>query len=203
MFNSIQNKILSETVIFVKDYMKKYDESHDFNHVLRVKNIATKIAIEEKMSVDDIFEIQLGALTHDLDDHKYNKIFNAQETLLKKFFETKINDVILKNVIEIACNVSLSKEISQRENGIIKICKKLHCVQDADRIDSLGAIGVSRYFIYGIKNNQSKLNDIMINMENRTKKLIGLIKTESGKNIAMKKYLVIDSFIQDYKESII
>ena len=202
MFSSYQYKIIKETIGFVKDFMKDYDESHNFAHVIRVKDQATLIAISEELSIDDIFEVQLGALTHDINDHKYNQNIFAQEEILKDFFKDKLTDEILRNVIKIACNVSLSKETALKTNNICINCKKLDCVRDADRIDSLGSIGITRYFTYGIKKNNSTIEEIINNLEMRTNILIKHIKTNLGKKIAEKKINLINSFIEDYRSSI-
>ncbi len=197
MFTEIQNKIIQDTEILVKDFMKNYDDSHNFEHVLRVKILATKIAESQNLTNDEIFEIQLGALTHDIHDHKYTQDLYAQETILTEFFENKLNKNILKNVIQIACNVSLSKETALKHNNIYIQCHKLDCVRDADRIDSLGSIGITRYFVYGIKTNKN-IHDIMINMKRRTEILISSIKTELGKQLAHEKYQIIKLFLDDY-----
>lgn len=202
MFSSYQYKIIKETTDFVKEFMKDYDESHNFAHVIRVKDQATLIAISENLSIDDIFEVQLGALTHDINDHKYNQDIFAQEEILKEFFKDKLTDEILKNVIKIACNVSLSKETSLKSNNIDINCKKLDCVRDADRLDSLGSIGITRYFIYGIKKNNSNVEEIIINLETRTNILMKHIKTNLGNKIAEKKHKLINDFIDDYRSSI-
>jgi len=198
MFTIDKEQIIHETERFVENIMKDYDESHDFNHVKRVKNIATQIALNEKLSIDDVFEIQLGALTHDINDHKYTQDLDAQEKILREFFHNKVDNIILNNIVNIACNVSLSKEISQKDKGIIINCKKLHCVQDADRIESLGAVGITRYFLYGMKNNNSSITNIVENMEHRTSNLMSLIKTNMGKELAQKKYKIVKIFIEDF-----
>lgn len=201
MFTIDKEQIINETERFVENIMKKYDESHDYNHVIRVKNIATEIALTENMNFDDIFEVQLGALTHDINDHKYSNDIEAQEKILREFFNNKIDKNIIDSVVNIACNVSLSKEISQKEKGIVINCKKLHCVQDADRIESLGAVGITRYFLYGSRGeNKKSMKDIVKNMEERTSKLMSLIKTKKGMEIAVSKYNIMKIFIDDYKK---
>ncbi len=198
MFSKEQIKIIEETTEFVKEYIKNYDESHNFEHVIRVKNLATKIAISENLNPNEIFEVQLGALTHDINDHKYTKDIYAQELILEDFFKNKLNEDVIRNVINIACNVSLSKEVTLKHNNIIIESKKLDCVRDADRIDSLGSIGITRYFIYGIKKTNSTIKEIIDNIENRTNILIKHIKTNLGKEIAEKKIKIIRDFIEDY-----
>ena len=74
------------------DYMKNYDDSHSFEHVLRVKHMATKIGLSENLDENQIFIIQLGALTHDINDSKYNNGENTQEDILRIFFNNLIKD---------------------------------------------------------------------------------------------------------------
>lgn len=202
MLSLKQMCILSITEQFVSGFMNSYDWSHDFHHVSRVKDIATKIAISENLSKNDIFEVQLGALLHDVNDSKYKTSLMTQEDIIQKLYEGKMNQTIINNVISIACNISLSKEMNKPllRNDDAK-CIKLQCVQDADRIESLGAIGIARYMKYGITQKNSELVDIMENMEWRTKHLIERINTPYGKRIATEKYNLIKMFIEDYRKS--
>lgn len=200
-YTTEQQSTIKATEEFVKHFMKDYDDSHDFAHVCRVRNCALKIANAEGITGKDIFEIELGALTHDIHDHKYTCDLFAQETILIDFFTDKLDINTMANVIKIACNVSLSKETAQEHNNTIINCKKLHCVQDADRIDSLGAIGLTRYFSYGIKNNNSTIVDIVNNIDKRTSILMKHIKTNCGKTIAADKYKLIRQFLDDFKTS--
>jgi uncharacterized protein len=108
-----------------------------------------------------------------------------------------VNSVI-ENIVNIACNVSLSIELSNNNYERRKDCIELDCVRDADRIDSLGSIGISRYFMYGIVKNKSNISDIINNIENRTNIIMNKIKTNMGRNISYEKYKVIQIFIEDY-----
>jgi uncharacterized protein len=181
-------EIIILTEDFAKDYMKKYDDSHSFDHAMRVKNIATTLAISENLNEEQIFIIQLAALTHDINDSKYsNNNEDTQENVLRGFFNNLIDDKsILENIIDIACNVSLSHELAKPSSSYKSI--ELDCVRDADRIDSLGAIGISRYFTYGIVNKQSNISSIIDNIENRTNILMNNINTDMVKKISTDKY---------------
>jgi uncharacterized protein len=76
--DNIYLDLINETELWVKEQMKDYDCSHDFEHVLRVKNMAIKIAKKEKINNNEIFKIIMGALMHDVADSKYSKIENEQ-----------------------------------------------------------------------------------------------------------------------------
>ena len=196
-------EIIILTEDFAKDYMKKYDDSHSFEHAMRVKNMATTLAISENLNEEQIFIIQLAALTHDINDSKYsNNNDDTQENVLRDFFNNLIDDKsILENIIEIACNVSLSLELTKTSSSPKSI--ELDCVRDADRIDSLGAIGISRYFTYGIVNKQSNISSIIDNIENRTNILMNNINTDMGKKISTDKYRIIRMFIEDYRNTML
>ena len=194
-------EIIILTEDFAKDYMKKYDDSHSFEHAMRVKNMATTLAISENLNEEQIFIIQLAALTHDINDSKYsNNNEDTQENVLRGFFNNLIDDKsILENIIDIACNVSLSHELAKPSSSYKSI--ELDCVRDADRIDSLGAIGISRYFTYGIVNKQSNISSIIDNIENRTNIMMNNINTDMGKKISTDKYRIIRMFIEDYRDT--
>lgn len=200
------NLIIEDTDTFISKYMKNYDCSHNYNHAIRVKNTASLIAKNDFNNIlneIDNFEIIISALMHDIGDHKYEKQINEQEIVIKDFLESKIDKNILNNILFIVKNVSLSNELNNTfQIQDEKLLIKLNCVRDADRIDSLGSIGISRYFIYGIRKNNSDMNTIFENIENRTNILIKRIKTEYGKKIAKKKYELIIEFLNDYKNSI-
>lgn len=201
---SLSNEeIIILTEDFAKDYMKKYDDSHSFEHAMRVKNMATTLAISENLNEEQIFIIQLAALTHDINDSKYsNNNDDTQENVLRGFFDNLIDDKsILENIIDIACNVSLSLELAKTSSSPKSI--ELDCVRDADRIDSLGAIGISRYFTYGIVNKQSNISSIIDNIENRTNILMNNINTDMGKKISTDKYRIIRMFIEDYRNTML
>ena len=205
------DEIIILTEDFAKDYMKNYDDSHSFEHAMRVKNMATTLAISENLSEEQIFIIQLAALTHDINDSKYsNNNEDTQENILRTFFNNLIDDRDkLENIIRIACNVSLSVELANTNNDTKHSHSpsyksiELDCVRDADRIDSLGAIGISRYFTFGIVKKQSNISNIIENIENRTNILMNNINTDMGKKISREKYRIIRLFIDDYRNTML
>jgi len=189
--------IINETEEFVKNYMKSYDESHDYNHIIRVKKLALKIAKKEKLDELSKFKVIIASLCHDIGDNKYTSDNNEQRRILTNFFKDKLNDEMIEEIIYITTYTSLSKEMANY-NKIDDNNKILKCVQDSDRIDSLGSIGISRYFIYGIRKRNSNLNEIINNIKNRTKLIKKHIKTDYGKKLAKRKYKIIKKFLKDY-----
>lgn len=190
--------IIKKTEKFVKKIMKNYDCSHDFNHVIRVKNNAIKIADNEKVNEETKYKIILCSLLHDVADSKYSNEEDEQQNVIQTFLKNKLPPNIIDEIIYVTKYTSLSKEILNLDkidnNNII-----LKCVQDADRIDSLGSNGISRYFAYGfLKKGTNNIKEIIKNIKKRTNILIKFIKTKLGKKIAKKKYNLIKKFINDY-----
>jgi uncharacterized protein len=175
------------------------DISHDYNHILLVIKIALDIANKEGITnPNDLFHIEMGSLLHDIGDSKYtNGEIQAViiDNFLKKMKGLHIQDK--KEIIYISSNISLSKDIDvEKFNNQLK----LNIVQDADRINSLGAIGIMRYLSYNIKKAKEPSFETTIeNMKTRTKKVMKFIRTKSGKLIAKKHVKIINDFIKNYE----
>lgn len=197
--------VVNKTELFTKEIMDNYDESHNFSHALRVKCLATKIAISENLNDTEIFEVILASLVHDICDNKYANGEN-QETKLRGFFVNILDTYTTNKVVYLACNISLSKEIEIKNANTkyvdYSLNKQLDCIRDADRIESLGSIGISRYFTYGIINRNNNIDTIIKNIEYRATILMQHIKTEMGKKISQDKYKIIKMFIEDYYTTI-
>lgn len=192
--------IIKKTRRFVKQYMVDLNDiSHDYNHINLVIKLARQIAKKEGITKErDLFHIIMGGLLHDVGDSKYTII--KQSTIifnyLKKFYNLSNYDK--REIIKISSNVSLSKDT---DNNYNKKNLKLYIVQDADRINSLGSIGIMRYTAYNIINSSKpSFDDIIGNMITRTKKIKQFIKTKSGKELAKKHFRLINYFINNYKK---
>ncbi|KAK9711579.1 hypothetical protein K7432_007744 [Basidiobolus ranarum] len=140
---------------FVKVYMSKYDPSHDWEHVNRVRNIALKIAT----SIDgdlDLQVVEISALLHDFNDTKYqesSEAFNVSEYLTSLGYPLEMSTLVHK----IVQTVSYRKELAYKDLGEIdhwrENCLELHIVQDADKLEAMGAFGIMRCAAYsGVKN---------------------------------------------------
>ena len=190
--------IIKKTRQFVKNYMTNlHDISHDYNHINLVVKVARQIAKKEGIKKErDLFHIIMGALLHDIGDSKYTKINQSViiNNYLKRFCQLSNYDK--REIIKISAYVSLSKDISHDYN---KKKLKLYIVQDADRINSLGSIGIMRYIAYNINNSiKPSFNEIITNMTKRTNKIKSFIKTKTGQQLAQKQFKLISYFINNY-----
>ena len=192
--------IISKTKIFIKDYMTSLNDiSHDYNHIILVVKLAIKIAKKEGFYKQrDLFHIIMGALLHDYGDSKYSN--ESQSKLIKDYLKRfKLLKAYDKNeIIRLASNISLSKDNNHNNH---KRQLKLYIIQDADRINSLGAIGIMRYISFNLNNKKEpSFDEIIRNMNSRTIKIKNFIKTKTGIKIANSdgNFKLIDDFIKNY-----
>lgn len=138
-----QSKIL-KTATFAKEFFKGDFSGHDWWHTFRVWNLAKNIAKKEKA---DTFVVEMSALLHDVADEKLNN-GDAKAGEQKVIKWLKSLDVDDKNITEI-CNVikSVSFKGAKTKNSAETI--EAMIVQDADRLDAIGAIGIARAFAFG------------------------------------------------------
>ena len=155
--------IVEETIAFVKETLQGAEGGHDWFHIQRVFRNSLLIAKDEKDI--DILVVSLGALLHDIADAKFH---DGDETiapkLAKEFLDSLgVDKAITKHVVQIIDNISFKKTL---EKGGVKFSsKELDIIQDADRLDAIGAIGIARTFNYGgFKNREIYNPDIAPNL---------------------------------------
>ena len=155
--------IVEETIAFVKETLQGAEGGHDWFHIQRVFRNSLLIAKDEKDI--DILVVSLGALLHDIADAKFH---DGDETigpkLAKEFLDSLgVDKAITKHVVQIIDNISFKKTL---EKGGVKFSsKELDIIQDADRLDAIGAIGIARTFNYGgFKNREIYNPDIPPNL---------------------------------------
>ena len=209
-----KDKIISIVQDFVKKAMQNEQSGHDWWHIKRVCNIAKKI---NKREQKDEFKILMIALLHDIYD---NKIFegNSKNALIKLFKDLKINDSIEEKEIESIIHDILHIGFKGGFN-LIELSPEGQIVQDADRIDGMGAIGIARTFTYGGRIGRIIYNpDVGIikinsedeyrNLERHTinhfyEKLLNLkdtMNTTEGRCIAMQRHKYMEDFLREFFE---
>lgn len=144
---------IKQTVEFVKLTLKDAEAGHDWWHILRVWNNAKLIGQSEKA---DMLVVELAALLHDIADSKFH---NGNEELgpqiARNFLQSiGVNESVIDHVEQIIRNISFKSSL-----GKVRFSSaELNIVQDADRLDAIGAIGIARAFTYGGYKNREMYN---------------------------------------------
>jgi len=205
-------QIISNTVAFVKSTLENAEGGHDWFHILRVWNNSKLIVNNENV---DEFIVELGALLHDIADSKFH---NGDETVgpkvAREFLENQqVEETIIQHIENIISNISYKGgNFEQKFTS-----PELDVIQDADRLDAIGAIGIARCFNYGgFKNRtlynpeiQPKLNQTKEEYKNNAaptinhfyEKLLLLkdkMNTVSGKKIAEERHQYMETFLQQF-----
>ncbi|TCS79409.1 HD domain-containing protein [Tepidibacillus fermentans] len=199
----------------VKEYIKKHmmDESsgHDYWHVMRVYHNAQLLMREEKANVNANV-VQLAALLHDIGDYKITGSDDTQIGIPKAILEElNVDSNIIKQVLQIIGEISFhqqTEKLSSLESQI---------VQDADRLDAIGAIGIARAFAYGGAKGRQIWNpeeppklkmskeEYMRNKGNSInhfyEKLLLLkdrMNTDAGKKIAKERHRFMEIYLEQF-----
>lgn len=139
-------EIIEKAKAFVKEKFENEFSGHDYFHTLRVLNMATRIAVSEGANVT---VVQLAALLHDVDDRKISPETYTTQANARGFLTSNCVDA---DMVEEICQII--REISFGSSETPPRSKEGKCVQDADRLDAIGAIGIARAFAYGGNHNR-------------------------------------------------
>jgi uncharacterized protein len=204
--------LIETTIQFVKATLAQAEGGHDWFHIERVYKNAVLIAASENC---DLEIVQLGALLHDIADSKFH---NGDESIgprtARTFLESeKVAPATIDHVIAIIENISFKGGKVERQFSSIE----LDIVQDADRLDAIGAIGIARTFNYGGFKNRALYNpeiapnltmtkDEYKNNEAPTvnhfyEKLLLLkdkMNTTTGKQIAQDRHRYMEDFLEQF-----
>lgn len=205
-------ELIRKTINLVKEKLEGTESGHDWFHIERVWKLSLKI--HEKEGGDKLI-IELAALLHDIADPKFH---NGDETLASKIVrnfltEQNLDPSVMEKVIFIIENMSFKNRNDAPEN----LPLELKIVQDADRLDAIGAIGIARTFNFGgYKNNLMYHPDIKPKL-NQTKEeykksngttinhfyeklllLKDLLNTDTAKNIADHRHQFMLQFLEEF-----
>ena len=176
----------------------KFDSSHDFEHVKRVVKNALFILEKEKANLNlNTFTVIAGALLHDVEDKKY--VSSSEAGPIRKFLlERGLSDNDAGSMQLLVDGVSWSSEMKdpERVEQLIKDIPELAIVQDADRLDAIGAIGIGRAFAFGAaKVNRGLDQTIMHIYPEKLYKLERTMKTKTGKVMAAERTRRLHEFV--------
>jgi uncharacterized protein len=209
------NEIIEHTILFVKKTLKNAEAGHDWFHIERVWKNTLKISAVESC---DQFVVEMAALLHDIADSKFH---NGDEELgpqraLGFLDNFSIETEIKNHIVNIIRNISFKGGHKHSDFNSIE----LQIVQDADRLDAIGAIGIARAFNYGGFKNRALYDPEIKPDLNLTKEayknssaptinhfyeklllLKDLMNTESGKKLAAERHRFMEEFLEQfYKE---
>jgi len=207
------NQLIEATKTFVKTSLAHAEGGHDWFHVLRVYNNSLLIAKDEQV---DMIIVALGSLLHDIADSKFH---DGDETVGPKIarqflFKHNVDSLVIEHVISIIENISFNKSLDDDEKFQ---SQELDVIQDADRLDAIGAIGIARCFNYGGFKNRALYNpDIKPNLNmskeeykkstaptiNHFYEKLLLLKdrmnTKTGKRIAKERHDYMKQFLNQF-----
>ncbi|GAB3195654.1 uncharacterized protein ABID22_001559 [Pontibacter aydingkolensis] len=146
--------IIHETAAYVKQLLSGEGSGHDWWHIFRVWKNAQSIAREEQGA--NLFIVELAALLHDIGDHKFH---NGDETVGPRMAREWLEKCTLPaSDIQHVCTII--QELSFKGAGTSSAMQSIEgrIVQDADRLDAIGAIGIARTFAYGGHKNRELYN---------------------------------------------
>lgn len=213
----VNQDLIEATKTFVRKELASAEGGHDWFHTLRVYN--NSLLISKSEDVNELV-VALGALLHDIADSKfYNGDDTVGPTKARAFlFKENVDSLVIEHVVSIIKNISFSSNI-EKSTAFNSI--ELQVVQDADRLDALGAIGIARTFNYGGFKNRAIYNPGIKPNLNMTKaeykastaptinhfyeKLLLLkdtMNTKTGKRIAKKRHDYMVSFLEQFFEEV-
>lgn len=206
------SQIIESTKSFVKEQLKDAEGGHDWFHILRVFNNAQLISKNEP--VDELV-VALGALLHDIADSKFH---GGDETvgpaMARKFlFKHDVDSIAIEHVVKIIANISFKGGNETQEFR----SPELDVIQDADRLDAIGAIGIARCFNYGGFKNRTIFDPAILPNMTMTKdeykasksptinhfyeKLLLLkdkMNTKTGRRIATARHIYMEQYLEQF-----
>ncbi|MEP0266795.1 HD domain-containing protein [Dokdonia sp.] len=205
-------QLIENTIVFVKNTLANAEGGHDWFHIERVYKNAIQIAQGENVN---LLIVSLGALLHDIADSKF---FNGDETIAPRMaseflLSLDADSAVIEHVVQIIKNISF------KGGNKVQAFKSLELdvVQDADRLDALGAIGIARTFNYGGFKNRKLYDPSIVPKLDMTpeeykastaptinhfyEKLLLLkdkMNTKTGRAIAEKRHQYMEAFLKQF-----
>ncbi len=212
----LDSVLIENTIAFVQQSLKHAEGGHDWWHIHRVYFNAKRISSSEDV---DTLVVELAALLHDISDSKFN---GGNETLgaeiAADFLKSQgLTADRIEHVVQIINHISFKGGKEQRQF----YSKELGVVQDADRLDAVGAIGIARCFNYGGFKGSEIYNPLIppnLNMSKEEYKKGGqpsinhfyekllllkyLMNTETGRALAEQRHAFMEQYLQQFFEEV-
>ena len=184
-------ELINEAIDYMTGLLGENSGGHDAAHSVRVYENALKIAETEPSC--DMTVVALASILHDVDDHK---LFDSKDNdNARKFLEGKgLPDEKKEKIVRVINSVSFSKNRGKKPETLEGMI-----VQDADRLDALGAIGIARTFAYGGEHGRS-IEDSVQHFYDKLLLIKDELNTDAAKAMAAKRHEFLEAFIVELKE---
>lgn len=196
--------LIASVTKYVEAYMANYDGSHDFNHIQRVLGLAKYIhSHADNASERDPQVVILSTLLHDVGDKKYLKPGEDASSLVNDLLVSYgAPEELAKRVQAVCLGVSYSSEIKDpaRVQELIKLYPELAVVQDADRLDAIGSIGIGRVFTFTGARTKASMADSIQHFHDKLLKLQSMMKTDVGRQLAQERTQRMKEFLKWWGE---
>ena len=182
------DRITQEAMEYIRALFQGNADGHGFDHTLRVWRNAMMIAETEPDCDPRI--VSLAALLHDADDHKLFSTENNGNA--RRFLENRVPPETADRICEAVNAVSFSKNKGKRPDT-----PEGRIVQDADRLDAVGAIGIARTFAYGGKHGRAP-EDSIAHFHEKLLLLKDMMNTEKAKGLAEGRHAFMEAFLREW-----
>ncbi|KAG2822368.1 hypothetical protein PC116_g13011 [Phytophthora cactorum] len=216
------SRLVQRTAAFVEQQLKTNDASHDWRHIERVWTVARTLAKEECVPDDNLEIVDLAALLHDIDDWKYQSDKEKPTKRAVAFLQSEnVPNGKIERVMTIIDSMGFKEELEGKGSRSFSV--EYGCVQDADRLDAIGAIGIARCFTYGGHKLRPLYDPDVPPIDSMTKdqymdpnrpnttinhfyekllKLHGMMKTNAGKRLAEERHAFMETFLDQFHKEI-
>ena len=187
----MQEMIVKEAMEYVRSLFQGNSDGHDFDHTMRVYRTAMEITDSEPDC--DRLIVALASLLHDADD---SKLFATADNANARAFlnSQNVDETAIAKICTAINSVSFSKN---RDRWPESLEGKI--VQDADRLDAIGAIGIARTFAYGGKHGRT-LDSSIDHFHEKLLLLKAMMHTEKAKEMAESRHAFMESFLQEWEK---
>ncbi len=207
----MRREIIQKTEHYVKDYLENVESGHNWWHIYRVRNMAMNIFSSERKG--DPFIIEIASLLHDIGDYKIDPVNDTYD--LRGFLDgLRLESSQVDKITFIIDHISFRDSFGPEYEHM----PELDIVQDADRLDAIGAIGIARAFNYGgskgfeIYNPDKKPRDYKTSGEYKASdsstinhfyekllRLKDMMNTATGKKLAVERHSYMKGFLEQFQ----
>ena len=187
----MNNNLTGQAIEYVRALFCTNAGGHDVDHTMRVYRNTLRIAEEEQGC--DVEIAALAALLHDADDHK---LFATKNNANARRFlqDNHVPEQTIDRICEVINSVSYS-----RNRGKAPETPEGRVVQDSDRLDAMGAVGIARTFAYGGEHGRP-MRESVGHFHDKLLKLKDLMNTEAGRRMAEERHAFLEEFLDRYRE---